>query len=204
LVAEVWEGSESGPSHLAEIKAEPRKLRGLRHDVDPRDALQIAAVLAPLARGFMLQPTCNPSASRDNGNMVWTGTTDMFTESRGLVQHIRAKGAPFVSVRSAPIDIKIRPLQDSPHQNLVGTILNTPDVKPAARKRRPNYSLAFKLSLAKRKRPEMCLRRLHHGQFVWPQADEQAWQLSEQQWQWLVTGVDWQRLSAGPPEQWRL
>jgi transposase len=31
----------------------------------------------------------------------------------------------------------------------VGTILNTPDVKPAARKRRPNYSLAFKLSLAK-------------------------------------------------------
>jgi hypothetical protein len=41
---------------LAEIEAEQRKLRGLRHDVDPRDALQIAAVLvvrAPLARGCM-------------------------------------------------------------------------------------------------------------------------------------------------------
>jgi len=33
-----------------------RKLRGLRHDVDPRNALQIASVLAvraPQARGFM-------------------------------------------------------------------------------------------------------------------------------------------------------
>lgn len=41
------------------------------------------------------------------------------------------------------------PLQDSPHQNLVGTILDTVDTKPIARKRRPNYPLAFKLSLAR-------------------------------------------------------
>lgn len=51
LVAEVREGSESGPSHLAEIEAEQRKLRGLRYDVDPRDALQIAAVPAGCAAG---------------------------------------------------------------------------------------------------------------------------------------------------------
>ena len=55
-MAEVWEGSESDPSHLAEIEAEQRRLCGLRCDLDPRDALQIAAVLvvrAPLARIFM-------------------------------------------------------------------------------------------------------------------------------------------------------
>jgi hypothetical protein len=46
LVAEVWEGSESGLSRLAEIEAEQRKSRGLRRDLDPRDALQIAVVLA--------------------------------------------------------------------------------------------------------------------------------------------------------------
>ena len=50
----------------------------------------------------------------------------------------------------------------------------------------------------------MCLRRLHKGQFVWPQADAACWQMSAEQWQWLVTGVDWQRLYAPPPAQWRL
>ena len=50
----------------------------------------------------------------------------------------------------------------------------------------------------------MCLRRLHRGQFVWPQADESCWQMSAEQWQWLVAGVDWQRLSAPAPAQWRL
>lgn len=38
----------------------------------------------------------------------------------------------------------------------------------------------------------MCLRRLHRGQFVWPQAHETSWQLSDAQWQWLIAGVDWQ------------
>jgi len=50
----------------------------------------------------------------------------------------------------------------------------------------------------------MCLRRLHRGQFIRPQAGEQYWQLSAEQWQWLVAGVDWQRLSAPAPAQWRL
>lgn len=50
----------------------------------------------------------------------------------------------------------------------------------------------------------MCLRRLHRGQFAWPQDGDSAWSLTDQQWQWLVAGVDWQRLSAPPPAHWRL
>ena len=50
----------------------------------------------------------------------------------------------------------------------------------------------------------MCVRRLHRGEFTWPQADEASWQISAKQWQWLVAGVDWQRLSAPAPAQWRL
>ncbi|MDN2783547.1 IS66 family insertion sequence element accessory protein TnpB, partial [Campylobacter jejuni] len=50
----------------------------------------------------------------------------------------------------------------------------------------------------------MCLRRLHRGQFVWPQPGERCWQLSAEQWQWRVMGVDWQRLSVQAPAQWRL
>nr|WP_307742771.1 IS66 family insertion sequence element accessory protein TnpB [Massilia varians] len=50
----------------------------------------------------------------------------------------------------------------------------------------------------------MCLRRLHRDQFVWPEPGDKCWQLSAEQWQWLVMGVDWQRLSAQAPSQWRL
>jgi transposase len=50
----------------------------------------------------------------------------------------------------------------------------------------------------------MCLRRLHRGQFTWPEAGATSWQMSSEQWQWLVMGMDWQRLSAPPPVQWRL
>lgn len=50
----------------------------------------------------------------------------------------------------------------------------------------------------------MCLRRLHRGHFVWPEADATSWQVDAQQWQWLVAGVDWQRLSAPAPAAWRL
>lgn len=50
----------------------------------------------------------------------------------------------------------------------------------------------------------MCLRRLHRGQFVWPETHATSWQLTAEQWQWLVAGVDWQRLSAPAPAQWQL
>ena len=33
----------------------------------------------------------------------------------------------------------------------------------------------------------MCLRRLHRGQFLWPQVDEATWQMSAEQWRWLVS-----------------
>ena len=39
-------------------------------------------------------------------------------------------------------------------------------------------------------------RRLHQGHFVWPRSNASRWVLSPQDWQWLITGVDWQRLSA--------
>lgn len=50
----------------------------------------------------------------------------------------------------------------------------------------------------------LCQRRLHRGHFVWPQTGDAVCELSEQQWQWLVAGVDWQRLSAPAPACWRL
>lgn len=50
----------------------------------------------------------------------------------------------------------------------------------------------------------MCLRWLHRGQFVWQQPGDKCWQLSAQQCQWLVMGVDWRRLAAQAPAQWRL
>jgi transposase len=42
----------------------------------------------------------------------------------------------------------------------------------------------------------LCTRRLHHGQFVFPRVGEAACALSSAQFEWLVAGVDWQRLSA--------
>ncbi|MGH9571027.1 MAG: IS66 family insertion sequence element accessory protein TnpB [Candidatus Angelobacter sp.] len=50
----------------------------------------------------------------------------------------------------------------------------------------------------------LCQRRLHGGHFVWPQAGETICLLSAAQWQWLVSGVDWQRLSAPSPGHWQL
>jgi transposase len=50
----------------------------------------------------------------------------------------------------------------------------------------------------------MCLRRLHHGQFISPAVDEASWQICADQWQCLLAGVDWQRLSAPTPAHRRL
>jgi transposase len=47
-------------------------------------------------------------------------------------------------------------------------------------------------------------RRLHQGHFIWPSAHTPLVTLSAAQWQWLVTGVDWQRLEAAPPAHWRV
>lgn len=48
----------------------------------------------------------------------------------------------------------------------------------------------------------MCQRRLHRGVFVWPRAQEALCCLSEQAWDYLVRGVDWERLEAPAPRHW--
>ena len=51
--AAAFDAANPDPGRLAEIEAEQRKLRTLRHDLDPRDAAQIESVIAehaPLAR----------------------------------------------------------------------------------------------------------------------------------------------------------
>ena len=50
----------------------------------------------------------------------------------------------------------------------------------------------------------LCQRRLHQGKFTWPTADTALWQLSAQEWQWLIMGVDWQRLTARPDVLWQV
>lgn len=49
----------------------------------------------------------------------------------------------------------------------------------------------------------LCQRRLHQGHFIWPQSSEPCFSLTEAQWEWLVAGVDWRRLSAAPPAHWQ-
>jgi transposase len=50
----------------------------------------------------------------------------------------------------------------------------------------------------------LCHRRLHQGGFVWPKVLDAGFILSQAQWEWLVTGVDWQRLSAKPRADWQV
>jgi transposase len=47
-------------------------------------------------------------------------------------------------------------------------------------------------------------RRLHQGRFRWPGADDRLLTLTRAQWQWLITGVDWQRLEARPMGHWQV
>jgi transposase len=50
----------------------------------------------------------------------------------------------------------------------------------------------------------LCHRRLHQGRFRWPAPGETLFHLSAEQWRWLITGVDWQRLCAKPSAHWRI
>jgi len=50
----------------------------------------------------------------------------------------------------------------------------------------------------------LCQRRLHQGSFVWPKVDDKLFALSQAQWQWLIAGVDGQRLSARPRVDWHV
>lgn len=48
----------------------------------------------------------------------------------------------------------------------------------------------------------LCQRRLHRGSFVWPTQKDSVFELSQAQWNWLITGVDWQRLSPQKSQDW--
>lgn len=50
----------------------------------------------------------------------------------------------------------------------------------------------------------LCQRRLHSGHFIWPQGGDAACTLSAAQWNWLIAGVDWQRLSVSQVRNWQL
>jgi len=45
----------------------------------------------------------------------------------------------------------------------------------------------------------LCQRRLHEGRLVWSKADAPCVSMTLAQWEWLMTGVDWRRLSSVPP-----
>lgn len=49
----------------------------------------------------------------------------------------------------------------------------------------------------------LCQRRLHRGLFHWPKLGDTVCTLSAQTWQWLITGVEWQRLEAPQPVHWQ-
>ena len=46
----------------------------------------------------------------------------------------------------------------------------------------------------------LCTRRLQAGSFAWPGQDSGSVQLSREQFDWLVAGLPWQRLSAPQPQ----
>jgi transposase len=50
----------------------------------------------------------------------------------------------------------------------------------------------------------LCHRRLHRGNFVWPVFGDHLCTLTPPQWEWLISGVDWRRLSAQPPAHWHV
>jgi transposase len=50
----------------------------------------------------------------------------------------------------------------------------------------------------------LCQRRLHRGHFIWPRHGDRCFSISQAQWQWLIAGVDWQRLSVLPPADWQV
>lgn len=50
----------------------------------------------------------------------------------------------------------------------------------------------------------LCQRRLHTGRFRWPEPGDAVHAMTTAEWDWLVAGVDWRRLSAPPPDHWRV
>ena len=41
----------------------------------------------------------------------------------------------------------------------------------------------------------LAVRRLHDGRFHWPRDGDAVWSLESGQFEWLMRGIDWQRMS---------
>ena len=50
----------------------------------------------------------------------------------------------------------------------------------------------------------LSVRRLHKGRFVWPSAGEALCTLSANDWHWLISGIDWQRVHSQPSAAWQV
>lgn len=48
----------------------------------------------------------------------------------------------------------------------------------------------------------LCARRLHQGHFIWPRAHDSAWSLTPEQFAWLITGIDWQKVPGHDLSRW--
>lgn len=45
---------------------------------------------------------------------------------------------------------------------------------------------------------------MRRGAFIWPSHDDRCWVMTQAQWDWLIKGVDWQRLTVQAPAHWRV
>lgn len=48
----------------------------------------------------------------------------------------------------------------------------------------------------------LCQRRLHRGRFTWADSHRATFSLSAIEWEWLIRGVDWRRVTAVPTPDW--
>lgn len=48
----------------------------------------------------------------------------------------------------------------------------------------------------------LCTRRLHKGSFRWPRANDAAWHLTPDEFNWLTAGVDWQQVKGHDLTKW--
>ncbi len=47
------------------------------------------------------------------------------------------------------------------------------------------------------------VRRLHQGRFSWPQSGASSWQLTAEQFAWLLKGISWQQVEGNNLYQWQ-
>ena len=104
--------------------------------------------------------------------------------------------SPFASLQLVVEPVDMRLGIEGLSAKIHATLLHAPaeGVAYAFRNQRSNR---LKVLLWDRTGVWLAQRRLHHGRFIWPQAGDAVFTLDVTQWQWLVSGVDWQRLS--PP-----